>query len=216
MLSLGYVLGFFFFVASSLGVSIWILAQHGIRMGFFAHISSWLFLIGTLGFSEMAYEVVRDAYAAKERARELLSECINFAQYYNRDSELWKEYKENNSLDSLALNKLLEYSDVLLSESEIDNLLQEIDVNGDGTITKDEFELYLQAEKSNRQLVILGECLQNFDFVSNTSWFIGAVGYCGNIYSTGLTQAICKLVRFVASFLLFLVLPGLSHAFPLS
>ena len=46
----------------------------------------------------------------------------------------------------------------------------------DAIMTQEELETYLMRGKSNREITILCTCLQNFDFISNLSWFIGAIG----------------------------------------
>ena len=46
----------------------------------------------------------------------------------------------------------------------------------DAIMTQEELETYLMRGKSNREITILCICLQDFDFISNLSWFIGAIG----------------------------------------
>ena len=60
------------------------------------YVSSWLYNVGTLGFSHMAYLTLEQDFDVKDRARELLSSCINYARYYNSDMDVWKKYRESH------------------------------------------------------------------------------------------------------------------------
>ena len=44
----------------------------------------------------MAYRSVKEAYETKERARDLIVSCINYARHYDREMEAWKLFRENN------------------------------------------------------------------------------------------------------------------------
>ena len=153
---------------------------------FFAY--TWLYVVGTLGFSELAYERIRDAYDMNERAKVLVANCIRYAQFYNRDMDLWKEFNKNKYIDISAFSSLLECSDVLLSDSEMDQLIQDISVNGDRVVTKEELESYLELEKSGRRTTILRNCFHNFSFVANSSWFIAAIANATAYHSSGNTR----------------------------
>ena len=60
----------------------------------------------------------------------------------------------------------------------LNDIMMVISSNTDGSafITQEELERYLMVGKSNRQITILCTCLQDFDFISNMTWFIGAIG----------------------------------------
>ena len=62
----------------------------------FFMISYWLNNIGTLGFSHMAYQSVKEAYETKEQARDILLSHIDYARHYNSEMEVWKRFEESN------------------------------------------------------------------------------------------------------------------------
>lgn len=163
----------------------------------FSALIKWLYVVGTMGFSELAYERIRDAYDMKDRAKTLLDDCLQYAQFYNRDMDVWKEFNRNKCIDASAFPKLLEKSDVLLTTSEVATLIRDINVNGDSTITKEEIQRYLDTGKSHRSVRILFNCLQNFGFMANLTWFIGAIGYATAYYSTGNTQDVANTVSII-------------------
>jgi len=82
--------------------------------------------VGTIGFSHMAFVSISNAYDTKERARLLVSDCLRYAQFYNKDLDIWKKFKDNKFIDVAAFPTLLESSDVLLSESEIEAMIKEM------------------------------------------------------------------------------------------
>ena len=129
------------------------------------------------GFFQQAYVIVRDNYDLKERARELIYSCIHYAQYHNRDMPMWKQYNDNNSLDYNTLDEIFASSDILLTEDQKAAIIRDVDRNMDGMITKKEFEHYLNCDSSNRRGKILGLCFRDFNFLSNSIWFIGAIDY---------------------------------------
>ena len=67
-----------------------------------------------------------EADPAKERARLLVSDCLRYAQFYNKDQDIWKKFTDNKFIDVAAFPTLLESSDVLLSESEIEAMIKEM------------------------------------------------------------------------------------------
>jgi len=151
--------------------------------------------VGTLGFSHLAYEQIRNVHDTKERARELVSTCIKYAQFYQKDSDLWKGFNTNKSIDIADFRKLLEKSDVLLSEPEVDDLIGDINDNGDNIITKDELEEYLQHGAYNQPVEIFIKCLRSKSFLSNGFWFVGALGYATAYYSSGKAYTVGNTVR---------------------
>ena len=47
------------------------------------------------------------------------------------------------------------------------------------SVTKQELEEYLQAaDRPGRIIALLRSCIKDFNFISNTTWFFGALGYC--------------------------------------
>ena len=126
------------------------------------------------GFSKQAYSIVRDNYDLKERARELMYSCIYYTQYYNRHMPVWKQYNANSSLDNDTLGEIFEASDILLSDDQKVAIIGDIDRNGDGVITKTELEHYFDTGSSHRRGKILGLCFRDFNFLSNSTWFLGA------------------------------------------
>ena len=47
------------------------------------------------------------------------------------------------------------------------------------SVTKQELEEYLQAaDRPSRIIALLRSCIKDFNFISNTTWFFGALGYC--------------------------------------
>ena len=94
---LGYVLSLFFFVAASINVVRWIFKEcNCVEFPAHNYVGSWLYNFGTLGFSHMAYLTLKQDFDAKDRARELLSSCINYARYYNPGMDVWKKYRESH------------------------------------------------------------------------------------------------------------------------
>ena len=46
------------------------------------------------------------------------------------------------------------------------------------SVTKQELEEYLQAsDRPGRIITLLRSCAKDFNFISNTTWFFGAIGY---------------------------------------
>ena len=113
-------------------------------------------------FSELSYEQVRDAYDAKERARGLISNSIRYAQYYNRDNPFWKQFNDIKSIDVESFCYLLEQSDIILSESQIDELVHDINVDGGNVITQQELENYLECDSANRELQSFATACETF------------------------------------------------------
>ncbi|KAL9187119.1 hypothetical protein ACHAXT_010839 [Thalassiosira profunda] len=169
MLGLRYILGLCFFVALCINTLLWSLKERGSEEpAHLATISLWLFLVA-----------VRDREEAKQRARMLLASSIRWAQHYHRDAEIWKSYRQNRSLNTTALTRILESSDVLLSESEIREIIREIkgeaQISEDGNISKEEFEAYLG--RTSRSTRILSRSMRDFNFIFNLSWFVGSVAF---------------------------------------
>lgn len=186
LFSLSYILCCFFFAAAVVNLFKW--SRHYkadddkdgalsdaefLSASGFDKIPYWLYNVGTLGFSEMAYEVIRDLAVEKQRAKALLQSCIRYSQYYNQDDPVWQNYNEQHYLDAKSIYHLLEEADVLLTESEANDLAMEIDKDGNGKIEQEEFEAYFDDIKSSN----IALCLKDFNFMSNLTWFIGAVGY---------------------------------------
>ena len=120
--------GLSFGVGSSLSICNWGLREAGKGNNeYFVLAIIWLFLVGTLYFSNMAYKQVRDAYDAKQFARGLVDDCLRYSQYYNREHEVWKQFNETKSIDvkngMKPFRQLLEFSDIFLSESEVAELV---------------------------------------------------------------------------------------------
>ena len=88
-----------------------------------------------------------------------------------------KQYNDNNSLDYNTLGEIFESSDILLTEDQKAAIIRDVDRNMDGLITKKEFDHYLNCDSSNRWGNIFGLCFRYFNFLSNSIWFIGALGY---------------------------------------
>ncbi len=80
--------------------------------------------------------------------------------------------------------EIFESSDILLSEAQLSAIVKDIDSNADGTISRQEVETYLQADNTPFTLwmATVKSCLRDFNFVSNLTWFIGAIGYTLTIY----------------------------------
>lgn len=191
--------GLLFFIALALSIIEWSTTQLGKSVNFFPY--TWLYVFGTLGFSELAFEQIRDAYDMTERAKILFADSIRYAQFYNQDLAIWKKYTAENFIDKSDFCRLMERSDVLLSESEINDLVNNI--FADSIIAKEELEGFIDLEKSNRQAAIFCNCLQSFNFVSNLSWHLGAIGYAVAYYSSGEVSELASLVS--CSFFLSLV-----------
>mmetsp|Transcript_32828 Transcript_32828/g.55832 ORF Transcript_32828/g.55832 Transcript_32828/m.55832 type:complete len:630 (+) Transcript_32828:149-2038(+) len=144
ILHLGYLMGLCFFVASSLSIINWCLREAGRDNNqYFSVAIIWLFLVGTLHFSTMSYRQVRDAYDAKERVRGFIDDCIRYSQFYNRDHEIWTQFNKTKSISVKNFHLLLEFSDIILQEDEIAELMQAINPDGGGFITKEELNNYL-------------------------------------------------------------------------
>jgi hypothetical protein len=74
----------------------------------------------------MAFVSISNAYDRKERARVIISDCLRYAQYYNKDLEIWKNFRNNKFIDVAEFPTLLESSDLLLPESEIEAMVTEM------------------------------------------------------------------------------------------
>ena len=74
--------------------------------------------------------------------------------------------------------QLVDMCDLFTLLINLNDIIMVISSNTDGSafITQEELEQYLMVGKSNRQITILCTCLQDFGFISNTTWFIGAIG----------------------------------------
>lgn len=82
------------------------------------------------------------------------------------------------------------------------------DIDGDNVITKDELKSYLEQEQHNKQLTLLCNCLLSFSFISNLTWFIGAIGYAVAYYTEGTANLVGNKIGSVGYFL-----GGLAYAF---
>lgn len=145
MLGLGYILVACFFVAAGINIARWCIKQcechddtdykcNCVEVPFaVVKATAWLMNIGTLGFSYMAYIILAEQYDTEERARDQLLLCINYSRYYNQDEDIWKRFNEKKVLDISDIPKVLEASGIIMAECEITNLVQNIDINGDGT-----------------------------------------------------------------------------------
>lgn len=100
-------------------------ANNSTSFGFFVH---RLYVVGTMGFSELAFERTRDAYDLKVRARQLLADCLLYAQFYSREmsSSVWQKYRRDQYIDVSHFTKLLEQAGIILSDSEIAALIKEM------------------------------------------------------------------------------------------
>ena len=149
---------------------------------------TWLYVVGTAGFSCMAYGHVSAAYDLKSRTKHLIEVSLQYAQYHDKDKPIWQRFKQDKFLGVEEFLKLLESAGVLLSDAEVDDLIREINANGDSVVTEEELESYLDSGESGRHRSIFFNCLRNFNFVSNLSYIIGAIGYATAYYSTGRVQ----------------------------
>eukprot|EP00578_Thalassiosira_sp_NH16_P024589 CAMPEP_0181091420 /NCGR_PEP_ID=MMETSP1071-20121207/8388_1 /TAXON_ID=35127 /ORGANISM="Thalassiosira sp., Strain NH16" /LENGTH=643 /DNA_ID=CAMNT_0023173557 /DNA_START=136 /DNA_END=2067 /DNA_ORIENTATION=+ len=210
MLRVGYTLVMCFFVASFVNLLKWIYRECNqcvcvevpdesecdcFKAPAFFMVSYWLYNVGTLGFSHMAYRSVKEAYEKKERARDLIVSCINYARHYDCEMEVWKSFRENNSLGKEYIAGIFESSDILLSESQKTAIIQEIDTDSDGIITKQDLETYLNADGTANSILFLSRiCLGDFNFISNLTWFIGAIGYSCAAYYDGVVATVGNIV----------------------
>jgi hypothetical protein len=157
-----------------------------------ALVIAWLFLVGSGAFTHMSYKILHDTFDGKEHAKEVLGACVRYASYYHHDSaEIWIKYNANNGLDKMSLFRLLEESYIIIMpESEIDELFQEIDVDCNGVLCKDKIEAYLDVGLLNRQIA-------SFSFWSNFSWFLGSIAYIIPLYiNDSITAKVCDIVSF--------------------
>ena len=102
----------------------WILQQIGIKEHFFAY--TWLFVVGTTGFSHMAFKNIENAYDVKVRVKMLLGDCLRYASFYNRNLPIWKKFNEHGVITAATFPALLDSSGVLLAESEVSTLISEM------------------------------------------------------------------------------------------
>ena len=58
----------------------------------------------------------------------------------------------------------------------------------------EEVDQYLRARKGIRALGILVKCFQDYNFLSNSTWFIGAIGYCLLLYYDGTVAEVANIV----------------------
>lgn len=135
MLGLGYILVACFFAAAGINIARWCIKQcechddtdykcNCVEVPFaVVKATAWLMNIGTLGFSYMAYIILAEQYDTEERARDQLLLCINYSRYYNQGEDI--RFSD--------IPKVLEASGIIMAECEITNLVQNIDINGDGT-----------------------------------------------------------------------------------
>ncbi len=96
------VQGLSFFVASALAIVKWSLLQFGRSPTLFAY--TWLYVVGTLVFSGMAFQRVKENLLTKQRVKDVLAQCL-------QDKGIWKKFKDQG-MDSKVLNMLLESSGV--------------------------------------------------------------------------------------------------------
>ena len=112
-----------FCIGASLTIVKWALGNCDTKQ-FFSF--TWIFVVGSMVFSYIAYKSISNAYDTKERARLLISDCLQYAQFYNKDLDIWKNFKDNKFIDVAAFHTLLESSDVLLADCEIEALIKEM------------------------------------------------------------------------------------------
>jgi len=142
-------------------------------------------LVGTIGFTQIAYNAVTESFDLKEQAQEVLASSVCYASHYHRDEEICIKFNENNGLDKKSFSRLFEEASIIMSEGKLNGLFQAIDENGDVFLHKDEIEVYLEDnDGKSRNVTICLMCLKSFYFLSNFVWFLGGVAYIVPVYTT--------------------------------
>lgn len=72
---------------------------------------------------------------------------LRFASHFQKDDELWVKFKLDGYFNKESFEKLLLRASMVLTESEVEKVFNDIDTSGKGTITK--LEMYSRETKSH-------------------------------------------------------------------
>ena len=180
--SFSYYMTLFFFLGSFLNLIENILSRFDVDLlailvnADVPLLSTWFFLVGTFAFTIFDYNRLRDVFDEKEKAKKMVGKCVKYASYYHRNSKIWIQYNSEKGLDTNNFQRLLQEASISMSESEVNDLFSEIDVDGSKTLPKNEIEQYLEKEQ-HRWFAISWMCLRDVGFWANSLWWIGSIFY---------------------------------------
>jgi len=136
-----------------------------------------LFIIGCNGFLRSEYEILRDEFDVEVRAKDILLTHVRFASHYSQSMS-----SDDRSLNKMTFIRLLEESNVHLSEGKLEKLFHDIGVSADGLLSSEEIEMFVPNEGKSKQRAILHKFLRSVSFWGNFTWLIGSYAYVISIY----------------------------------
>jgi len=101
--------------------------------------------------------------------------CIPYVAGVIRRSAVWVWDRSYDKRNVSAIGYVWPFHILLINLNDIIMVISS-NTDDDAIMTQEELETYLMRGKSNREITILCTCLQDFNFISNLSWFIGAIG----------------------------------------
>ncbi len=143
-----------------------------------------LFVIGCNGFLRSEYEIRRDEFNDQARAKDILVTHIRYGSQYSDTSGTIRKNmsSDDNSMNQIALTRLLDESNLHLSERKLEKLFHDIDMSVDGVISSEEIEMFAPNEGKSKQVAIIYKLLKSISFWSNFTWLIGSYAYIVSIY----------------------------------
>jgi len=185
----------YFFLGSILAFTNNVAITFGKELSFFLGsvepglIVNLLFIIGCNGFIRSQYEISKNEFHTKERAKDILISHFRYSCYYEHKSVVMGEKNSETSkvINKMIFVRLLEECNVNLPDAQLDELFHDINIEGNGMLSKDETESYQKRDERNKELTILYKFSKSFNFWGNWTWLLGSYAFILSTYPTNQT-----------------------------
>lgn len=165
----------------------------------FGVVAPWLKILGTLEYVIISVGDICNEYDELARAKAVLSHFLYELEVdtgYEKHSALMKTFQEEGNLNKVSLRQLFDESSIHLPGHVFDHIYHEIDVNHDGSISKQELEDYVRLP-ANRPIDISILCLKSGHFWSSSFLILGSLFFLGDVYvinelSASITNKVSK------------------------
>ena len=148
------------------------------------------FVVGCNGFIRSQYEISKNEFHTEERAKDILISHFRYSCYYEHDSVMMGEKNSQKSkiINKMIFVRMLEECNINLPDAKLDELFHNINIEGNGTISKDETESFLKRDERNMELTILYKFSKSFNFWGNWTWLLGSYAFILAVYPTNQTS----------------------------